>query len=197
MNQYEDKELVALYQQGNEEAFRILLLRHKDKIFKTIFLKVKDRELADDLFQEVFIKIIRTLRLGNYNEEGKFLPWAMRIAHNIVIDYFRKEKRYTILSESSSKNEDFNIFSLLYDESPNVQQQICKEELIDQVLTIVEMLPESQKKIVNMRIYEDLSFKEIAEKESISINTALGRMRYAILNMKKIIQKHQLVVDIA
>lgn len=197
MTTLEDKDLVALYQQGDEQAFQTLLFRHKDKIFRSIYSKVKDRDLADDLFQEVFIKIIRTLRLGNYNEEGKFLPWAMRIAHNIVIDHFRKAKRYSFVSESSSLKDDFNIFHILHDEELNTLQKMSKEELIDQVIQIVDLLPEAQQKIVNMRIYEGLSFKEIAEKENISINTALGRMRYAILNMKKIIDKHNIVIDIA
>lgn len=197
MNNLQDKDLVALYQQGNEEAFKVLLLRHKDKIFRSILLKIKDRELADDLFQEVFIKIIKTLRLGNYNEEGKFLPWAMRIAHNIVIDHFRKAKRYSFVSESSSSKEDFNIFHIIHNDELNTLQQMSKDELLDQIVSIVGLLPEAQKKIVYMRIYEELSFKEIAERENISINTALGRMRYAILNMKKIIKEKEIVVDIA
>lgn len=196
MNKLEDKELVALYQKGNQQAFQVLLFRHKSKIYRSILLKVKDSELANDLFQETFIKIINTLKIGNYNEEGKFLPWAMRIAHNIVIDHFRRSKKHNFISESSSKCEDFNIFNILKDEDLNVIQKLSKDELEGQVLLLVEQLPESQRKIMNMRLYQDLSFKEIAEMEDISINTALGRMRYAILNLKKMIASQGIVVDI-
>jgi RNA polymerase sigma-70 factor (ECF subfamily) len=191
----DDQQLVALYQQGDNKAFEVLLLRHKSKIFRFIYLKVKDHELANDLFQEVFVKIINTLRLGNYNEEGKFLPWAMRISHNLVIDHFRRSKKHKFVSESTSKNEDFNIFSVLHDEELNTLQKMSKTELETQIVALVDLLPKAQRDIVYMRTFQDLSFKEIAELENISINTALGRMRYALINMKKIIDNKGIVME--
>lgn len=191
----DDQQLVALYQQGDNKAFEVLLLRHKSKIFRFIYLKVKDHELANDLFQEVFVKIINTLRLGNYNEEGKFLPWAMRISHNLVIDHFRRAKKHKFVSESTSKNEDFNIFSVLHDEELNTLQKMSKTELETQIVALVDLLPKAQRDIVYMRTFQDLSFKEIAELENISINTALGRMRYALINMKKIIDSKGIVME--
>lgn len=195
MKSLDDQQLVALYQQGDNKAFEVLLLRHKSKIFRSIYLKVKDYELANDLFQEVFVKIINTLRLGNYNEEGKFLPWAMRIAHNLVIDHFRRAKKHKFISESTSKNDDFNIFSVLCDDELNTLQKMSKEELEAQMIAVTKLLPKSQRDIVYMRTFQDLSFKEIAEIENISINTALGRMRYALINMKKIIDSKGIVME--
>jgi RNA polymerase sigma-70 factor, ECF subfamily len=196
MKYLDDQQLVQCYLEGNEQAFEVLLLRHKDKIFRSIYNKVRERDLAEDLFQEAFMKIIQTLKLGNYNEEGKFLPWAMRIAQNLVIDYFRKAGRMRMVNERSSKSEDFNIFSILKMEDANVEQMITKNELEQQMLQLLEHLPESQKDIIEKRIFQDLSFKEIADMEDISINTALGRMRYALINLRKMIEKHQLVTDI-
>jgi RNA polymerase sigma-70 factor, ECF subfamily len=196
MKQLDDQELVSLYMEGKEQAFEVLLLRHKDKMYRAIYNKVRDRELAEDIFQEAFVKIINTLKLGNYNEEGKFLPWAMRIAQNLVIDHFRRSGRMKMVGERSSKSEDFNIFSVLKMEDANIEQQITRTELENQMLELVDYLPESQKQIIMQRIFQDLSFKEIADAENISINTALGRMRYALINLRKMIEKHQLVTDI-
>lgn len=192
----DDRILIQLYKEGNEDAFKQLLFRHKDKIFRFIKLKVKDVDLANDIFQDVFIKVINTIKSGTYNEEGKFLPWVMRIAHNLIIDHFRRNTRYKHVSESSSLKDDYNVFSTLSSENKNIEEQITTKELLDQMVTLVDYLPHSQKKILNMRIFQDMSFKEIAEIENISINTALGRMRYAILNIRKLIEKHQLVVDL-
>lgn len=197
MKNLDDQELVSLYMEGKEQAFEVLLLRHKDKMFRAIYNKVRDRELAEDIFQESFVKIINTLKLGNYNEEGKFLPWAMRIAQNLVIDHFRKAGRMRMVGERSAKSEDFNIFSILKLEDENIEQTITRTELEQQMLGLIEYLPESQREIIIQRIFQDLSFKEIADAEDISINTALGRMRYALINLRKLIEKHQLVTDIA
>jgi RNA polymerase sigma-70 factor (ECF subfamily) len=196
MKNLDDQQLVSIYLDGGEQAFEVLLLRHKDKIYRTIYNKVRERELAEDIFQETFVKIINTLKLGNYNEEGKFLPWAMRIAQNLVIDYFRKAGRMKMVGERSSKNEEFNIFSVLKLEDANIEQTITRNELEQQMMQLVDYLPESQKDIIMKRIFQDLSFKEIADMEDISINTALGRMRYALINLRKMIEKHQLVTDI-
>jgi RNA polymerase sigma-70 factor (ECF subfamily) len=192
----DDHQLVKQYIDGDEQAFEILLLRHKDKIFRSIFNKLRDYDLAEDIFQEAFIKIIQTLKLGNYNEEGKFLPWAMRIAQNLVIDHFRKSGRVKMINENSSRSEEFTIFSILKHEDANFLEAVSKTELEDQMLQLLDYLPESQKEIIEKRIFQDLSFKEIADDEGISINTALGRMRYALINMRKMIEKHQLVTNI-
>ena len=196
MKRLDDRELVSLYIDGNEKAFEQLLMRHKEKMFRFIYLKVRDRDLAEDLFQETFVKIINTLKLGAYNEEGKFLPWAMRIAHNLVIDHFRRSSKVRMISESSSLKDDFNIFSVLANDSKNVQEQWVYDELEQQMVELIEYLPENQKDILKMRIFQDLSFKDIAEMEDISINTALGRMRYALINLRKLIEKYQLVTEI-
>jgi RNA polymerase sigma-70 factor (ECF subfamily) len=191
----DDCELISLYINGDEKAFEQLLMRHKDRLYRFIFLKVKDGALADDLFQETFVKIINTLKLGLYNEEGKFLPWALRIAHNLVIDYFRRKGKVRMFSESSSQRDDYTIFSVISCETKNAQEQLMSDELENQMVDLIDYLPQSQKDILKMRVFQDLSFKEIAEMEDISINTALGRMRYALINMRKLIEKHQLVVD--
>lgn len=195
MERMDDRELIIAYINGNEKAFECLLMRHKDKIHRFIYLKVRDQLLAEDIFQEAFIKIIKTLKVGAYNEEGKFLPWAMRIAHNLVIDHFRKSNKMKMISETSSKNEDFNIFSTLSLEDKNIQDQITSDELKNQMVQLIEHLPDTQRDILKQRIFQDMSFKDIAESEDISINTALGRMRYALINLRKLIDKHQLVTD--
>lgn len=192
----DDQVLIHYYLEGNEQAFEVLLMRHKDKIYRSIYHKIREREIAEDIFQETFVKIIQTLKLGNYNEEGKFLPWAMRIAQNLVIDYFRKHGRMKLVSERNAKSEDFNIFSILKMEDLNIEQSISKTELEKQMIELIQHLPESQKDIIEKRIFQDLSFKDIAEMEDISINTALGRMRYALINLRKLIEKHQLVTDL-
>lgn len=193
MLQLEDHKLVTHYINGKEEAFETLLLRHKDKIYNYIYIKIRDHALAQDIFQDTFVKIVQTLKKGKYNEEGKFLPWAMRIAHNLVIDYFRKANKVRMISESSSRTDDFNIFSVLELDEDNAQEVITKTELESQMIALIDHLPDSQRDILNMRIFQEMSFKDIADRENISINTALGRMRYALINMRKLIEKHNLV----
>jgi RNA polymerase sigma-70 factor (ECF subfamily) len=196
MKNLDDQQLISCYLEGSEQAFEVLLLRHKDRIFRSIYAKVRDRDLAEDIFQEAFMKIINTLKLGNYNEEGKFLPWALRIAQNLVIDYFRKSSRMRMIGERNAKSDDFSIFSVLKMEELSIEQKISKSELEHQMIQLLDHLPDSQRDIIEKRIFQDLSFKEIAEMEDISINTALGRMRYALINIRKIIEKHQLVTTI-
>lgn len=195
MNTFDDRTLIKEYLSGNEKAFEVLLMRHKDRIYRAIHMKVRDTALAQDIFQEAFIKVVNTLKSGNYNEEGKFLPWAMRIAQNLVIDHFRKANKVRLISESSSMRDDFNIFHTLKLEDDNVQDQMTKTELEEQVLELVEELPDTQRDILQMRIFKGMSFKDIAEKEDISINTALGRMRYALINLRKLMEKYQVVTD--
>ena len=190
-----DSQLIKAYKLGNELAFHTLLLRHKDKIFGFIFSKVKDSQLANDIFQDTFIKVINTFKHGNYNEEGKFLPWVMRIAHNLVIDHFRKINKVRIISENSSFDETQSVFHKISNGELNYLQKQCKEELESQMVELVEFLPESQKGIIDKRLFQGMSFKEIAEEECISINTALGRMRYALMNIRKLIQQKGIVLD--
>jgi RNA polymerase sigma-70 factor (ECF subfamily) len=196
MKQLDDRDLITEYIGGNEKAFEVLLARHKDKIYRFIYMKLRNQELANDVFQETFMKIIKTLKVGSYNEEGKFLPWAMRIAHNLVIDHFRKASKVRMISESSSNYDDFNIFSTLSQTDKNMEQSMSHDELEKQMVELIDYLPETQRAILKMRIFQDMSFKDIAESEDISINTALGRMRYALINLRKMIEKHQLVVNL-
>jgi RNA polymerase sigma-70 factor (ECF subfamily) len=196
LNNLDDRDLVSAYMDGNEKAFEVLLLRHKDKMYRFIYMKVRNRDLAEDIFQEAFVKIINTLKLGAYNEEGKFLPWAMRISHNLVIDHFRKSNKMRMISESSSSREDFNIFSVLSLDEKNAHESLAYDELEKQMVGLIDHLPESQRDILVKRLYQEMSFKDIAEMEDISINTALGRMRYALINLRKLIDKHQLVTEI-
>lgn len=192
-----DSELIKLYVNGEESAFEVLLLRHQSRIFTFIISKVKDQDLANDLFQDTFIKVVNTLKSGKYNDEGKFLPWVMRIAHNLVIDHFRKHNRVKMISETTYQNPEYTIFHTLSDQSLNVEQEMIKDELESQLIELIEFLPESQKEVLKMRLYQDLSFQEIADQEDVSINTALGRMRYALINLRKYIDENQLVVNVA
>jgi RNA polymerase sigma-70 factor (ECF subfamily) len=195
-SQMSDCDLIQLYLSGNEKPFEVLLLRHKDRLFRFINSKVKDAALANDLFQDTFVKIINTMKLGNYNEEGKFLPWAQRIAHNLVIDYFRKKNKVRIISECNSFDEEYSIFYKIASDEKNYLQTQSYNELETQMVNLISYLPNPQKEMIEMRIFQDMSFKEIAELEDISINTALGRMRYALINMRKLIEKHNMVTEI-
>ena len=190
----DDRDLVTAYINGDEKAFEALLMRHKDKIYRFINMKVRDGALAQDIFQDAFIKIVNTLKAGKYNEEGKFLPWAMRIAHNLVIDYFRKNNKVKLISESSSQRNDFNIFHTIKMEDENVEEEMTRVELESQMVDLIEFLPQSQSDILKMRIFKEMSFKDIADLEGISINTALGRMRYALINLRKMIEENDLVI---
>ena len=182
----DDSVLVSNYINGSERSLEILVGRHKQRIYSFIYSKVLDRDVSEDIFQDTFIKVINTLKLGNYNEEGKFLPWVMRIAHNLVIDHFRKGNRMP----SFKNTEEFDIFSVLSDSSLNAEKQIIKDQIHFDVRRIVDELPEDQKEVLIMRIYRDMSFKEISESTGVSINTALGRMRYALINLRKVIDKN-------
>ena len=186
----EDAILVSNYLKGDEGALETLIIRHKQKIYSFIYSKVYDRDVAEDIFQDTFIKVIRTLKRGAYNEEGKFLPWVMRISHNLVIDYFRKNNRMPKFANT----DEFSIFSVLSDTSLNAETSIIKEQVETDVRRLVDELPEDQREVLLMRIYEDLSFKDISDKTGVSINTALGRMRYALINLRKIIEKHNIIL---
>ena len=186
----QDAELVSNYIKGDESALSILIGRHKQRIYSFIYSKVYDRDITEDVFQDTFIKVIKTLKRGKYNEEGKFLPWVMRIAHNLVIDHFRKSSRMPKFDNAG----EFSIFSVLSDSTLNAEKSIIKEQVESDVRRIIEELPEDQKQVLLMRMYQDMSFKEISERTGVSINTALGRMRYALINMRKVIDQNNIIL---
>ena len=185
-----DATLVRNYIQGDEAALSVLITRHQQRIYSFIYSKVYDKDITEDVFQDTFIKVIRTLKRGGYNEEGKFLPWVMRIAHNLVIDHFRRNNRMPKFDNSG----EFSIFSVLSDSDLNAEKQIIKSQVEDDVRRLIEELPEDQKEVLKMRMYKEMSFKEIADKTDVSINTALGRMRYALINLRKVIEKHNIIL---
>ncbi|GAA0871078.1 sigma-70 family RNA polymerase sigma factor [Gangjinia marincola] len=185
-----DADLVSAYIAGDEYSLSTLITRHKQRVYSFIYSKVFDRDITEDVFQDTFVKVIKTLKRGKYNEEGKFLPWVMRIAHNLVIDHFRKNNRMP----KFEGNGDFNIFSVLNDGSLNAEKQIIKDQIEHDVRELIEELPDDQREVLVMRIYKDMSFKEIAFQTDVSINTALGRMRYALINLRKVIEKHNIVL---
>ena len=188
LQSYNYQDLVKVYITGNENGLQELLRRHKSKIYTSIYLLVKDQYLAEDIFQDAFIKVINTLRSGRYNEEGKFLPWVMRIAHNLVIDYFRKEKRTPIITSA----DGMDVFNMLqfYDES--AEDKMLRDQTHKDLKAMIHLLPDEQKEVLLMRHYADLSFKEIADLTDVSINTALGRMRYALSNLRKMLKTKEM-----
>ncbi len=176
-----DQQLIEQYLKGNEKAFEVLLNRHKDRMYTSIYMFVKDQELAEDLFQEVFIKIIDTFRKGKYNHEGKFIQWALRISYNLCVDYFRKSKRNTKVSGTDS----FDIMTTIDSKDDNMEVLMIKDQTHTKLRDIIELLPDEQKEVIMLRHYADMSFKEISQVTRVSINTALGRMRYALINIRK------------
>lgn len=185
-----DAVLVKNYVDGDENALSVLIKRHQSKIYGFIYSKVTDRDISDDIFQDTFIKVIKTLKSNSYNEEGKFLPWVMRISHNLIVDHFRRNKKMPMFRET----EEFSIFSIMTDNSPNVENRIITEQVESDLQRLIEELPDDQKEVLQMRIYQDLSFKEIADLTGVSINTALGRMRYALMNLRKVIEKNKIIL---
>jgi len=185
-----DALLVKNYIAGDENSLSILINRHQSKIYGFIYSKLSDRDMADDIFQDTFIKVIKTLKSNSYNEEGKFLPWVMRISHNLIIDHYRRNKKMPMFRET----EDFSIFSIMSDNVPNIESQLITSQVENDLRKLIEELPEDQKEVLVMRMYQDLSFKEISELTGVSINTALGRMRYAIMNLRKVVDKHQIIL---
>lgn len=186
--QFTDQQLVHLFKDGDATALETLVLRHKDKLYTSIFLLVKDKYLAEDLFQEVFIRVIDTIRGNRYTEEGKFLPWAMRIAHNLCVDHFRRVKRTPTIKTS----DNHDIFEVLNFSDDNAEQKMMKNQSYDRIRRMLDLLPEEQREVIVLRHYADLSFKEIAGLTNCSINTALGRMRYGLINMRKMMMEKQI-----
>ncbi len=189
-NKKTDNELIHLFTDGHLEALEVLVLRHKDKLFTSILFLVKDKYLAEDIFQDVFIRIIDTMRSGRYTEEGKFLPWAMRIAHNLCVDHFRKVKRTPIIRNS----EDKDIFEVLNFADDSAETVMMKRQSHSRVREMLERLPEDQREVIILRHYADMSFKEIAAATNCSINTALGRMRYGLINLRKLMVQKQIAL---
>ena len=183
LNAATDEMLVDMYIKGNDIAFDVLMKRYESKVYSYIYYSVKNQELAEDLFQDVFVKIVVRLRSGQYQESGKFYSWVMRVAHNLIIDHFRKTNDDKVISNDEGELDLFNDPSLAVNE--NREQEMIKEQMISDIKELIAKLPESQRQVLLMRYYEDMSFKEIAQKTNCSINTALGRMRYALLNLKK------------
>ena len=191
LSKLDDAALIHQYINGSESALEVLINRHQLRIFNFINSKVLNRVAAEDIFQETFIKVIKTLKCGKYNEEGKFLPWVMRISYNLVIDFFRKNKRIPLYEN----RDEFDIFQRIGDESQNIEGELIDQQVVEDLQKLIVSLPENQKEVLIMRLYRDMSFKEIAESTGVSINTALGRMRYAVLNLRKLVESNNLVLS--
>jgi len=186
-----ENELVKSFINGNHSSLQVLIERHQSRLYSYIFLLVKDKQLADDIFQDTYVKVINTLKRGNYNDQGKFIQWVMRIAHNLVIDHFRKSKKVPTVDNSYN---DFDIFDTISLTDPSVEELMINTQIHSDVRKLLDFLPEEQKEVLFLRCYSGLSFKDIAEQTEVSINTALGRMRYAIINMRKIIEEKKVVL---
>lgn len=185
-----DQELIDLYLAGNHASLEILIHRHKKRVFTYILMVVKDTHLAEDIFQDTFVKVVNTLRTGCYKEEGKFLQWVMRIAHNLIIDHFRKSKRIPLVENG----EDYDVFDTLRILEYSVEDRMVHEQIHNDVRSLIDHLPPEQKEVLIMRHYRDMSFKDIAEQTNVSINTALGRMRYALINLRKLIEQKEMIL---
>lgn len=193
MQKMTDESLVALYSKGNNQAFDVLLERYKDKIYSYIYFSVRNDELAEDIFQETFVKAIVTIQQGRYTENGKFAAWLTRIAHNLIIDLFRQEKNENVVSNDETEVDLFNDMKLSDD---NIETRLVNEQVLRDVRRLVDFLPDNQREVVYMRFYQDLSFKEISEITGVSINTALGRMRYALLNLRRMAEEKNIELTI-
>ncbi|MGB0273668.1 MAG: RNA polymerase sigma factor [Flavobacteriaceae bacterium] len=186
-----DNVLIQQYLSGNNDAFETLLSRYKQRIFSFIYSKIKDRDLADDIFQETFIKVIKTLKKGTYNDEGRFLSWVMRIAHNLIVDHFRRKQRMPMYE---SHDAEVDVFYRVSEPSQNIEDLLIDSQIKEDLNTLMLELPENQLEVLRMRLYQDMSFKEIAERTNVSINTSLGRMRYGLINLRKLIDERNLTM---
>jgi RNA polymerase sigma-70 factor, ECF subfamily len=186
-----DKVLISRYLNNDITSLEILISRHKNRVFAYILMVVKDRQLADDIFQDTFIKVINTIKAGSYKEEGKFIQWVMRIAHNLIIDYFRKSKRIPVMENN---NGDFDIFDTIARNDPSIEESLITRQIHKDVRNLIEYLPPEQKEVLILRHYTGMSFKDIAEQTDVSINTALGRMRYALINLRKLVKDKDIIL---
>jgi RNA polymerase sigma-70 factor (ECF subfamily) len=185
LSKLSDQVLVKKYINGDNYSFEVLLNRHKSRVFAFIMSKIKNKDLSEDIFQDTYVKVVNSLQKGKYNEEGKFLPWVMRIAHNLVIDHFRKQKKMHMVRS----NNDFDIFDVIKDDNINVDDRLIRDQIFSDLRGLINLLPNDQKEVLMMRYFEEMSFKKIAEHFDISINTALGRMRYALINLRVLKKK--------
>lgn len=189
-----DSLLIAQYQKGDESALSELIRRNQKDLYSFIFYKIMDEELANDLFQDTFMKIIVSLKEGRYSDDGKFILWAKRIAHNLIIDHFRLKNKYVKISETTYENEEFSIFDLLRETEENIEDRLVTKQIYDDLVNMMIYLPENQQEVIKLRFFDGLSFKEIAAQTNTSINTTLGRVRYALINMRKIMQDNQIIL---
>mgnify|MGYP000196227051 FL=1 len=194
MKTLNDSLLISKYQKGDENALSFLIKRHQKDLFSFIFYKIMDEELANDIFQDTFMKIIVSLKEGKYNDDGKFILWAKRIAHNLIIDHYRLKSKHIKVSETTYENEDFSIFDMIRETEENIEDRLVTKQIYDDLMSMVVYLPENQQEVIKLRFFDGLSFKEIAEQTNTSINTTLGRVRYALINMRKIMEENQIIL---
>ncbi len=194
MKTYTDSELITHYKQGSEQALSILIQRHQKDLYSFIFYKIMDEDLANDIFQDTFMKIIVLFKENRYNEEGKFIIWAKRIAHNLVIDYFRLKNKFNKVSETSFDNEEFSIFDLISEQEENIEERLISQQISSDLMKMLAYLPDNQREVVQLRFFDGLSFKEIAEQTETCINTTLGRVRYALINLRKIMEENHIIL---
>ena len=194
METHTDSLLISRYQKGDENALSILISRHQKELFSFIFYKLMDEELANDVFQDTFMKIIVSLKEGRYNDDGKFILWAKRIAHNLIIDHYRLKSKHIKVSETTYENEEFSIFDLLKETEENIEERLITNQIYDDLMKMLVFLPENQQEVIKLRFFDGLSFKEIAEQTNTSINTTLGRVCYALINMRKIMEENQIIL---
>ena len=189
-----DTWLISEYRKGNEKTLPILITRHQKDLFSFIFYKLMDEDLANDIFQDTFMKIIVTLKEGRYNEEGKFILWAKRIAYNLIIDHFRLKSKHIKVSETTYENDEFSIFDLISEKEENIEERLISQQIQDDLMKMLIFLPENQQEVIKLRFFDGLSFKEIADQTDTSINTTLGRVRYALINLRKIMEEHKIIL---
>ena len=194
METHTDSLLISRYQKGDENALSILISRHQKELFSFIFYKLMDEELANDVFQDTFMKIIVSLKEGRYNDDGKFILWAKRIAHNLIIDHYRLKSKHIKVSETTYENEEFSIFDLLKETEENIEERLITNQIYDDLMKMLVFLPENQQEVIKLRFFDGLSFKEIADQTDTSINTTLGRVRYALINLRKIMEEHHIIL---
>ena len=189
-----DSQLITQYQNGDENSLSLLIKRHKKDLFSFIYYKLMDEDLANDIFQDTFIKIIVTLKEGRYKEENKFILWTKRIAHNLIIDHFRLQSKNIKISETSYENEEFSIFDIIKEPESNIEDRLIDKQINDDLLRMLVILPDNQQEVIKLRFFDGLSFKEIADHTDTSINTTLGRVRYALINLRKIMEEHKIIL---
>lgn len=194
MTNLTDSQLISEYQKGSEQALAVLIKRHQRDLFSFIYYKMMNEDLANDIFQDTFMKIITVLKGGRYNDEGKFIVWTKRIAHNLIIDHFRLKSKNLKVSETTFENEEFSIFDLISSQEENIEELLISKQINSDLMKMLECLPENQQEVVKLRFFDGLSFKEIAEHTETSINTTLGRIRYALINLRKIMKENHIIL---